>query len=44
MSIEGMESVVKFCVEENIVLLADEVYQENIWNPKKEVCVCWLCA
>jgi alanine transaminase len=27
-----MASVVRFCVEENLVLLADEVYQENVWN------------
>jgi len=30
-----MEVVVKFCQKHGIILLADEVYQENIWNPAK---------
>lgn len=28
--------IVKFCKEYNVVLLADEVYQENIYAPGKE--------
>eukprot|EP01086_Lenisia_limosa_P002782 TRINITY_DN167_c0_g1_i1.p1 TRINITY_DN167_c0_g1~~TRINITY_DN167_c0_g1_i1.p1 ORF type:complete len:472 (-),score=190.31 TRINITY_DN167_c0_g1_i1:127-1467(-) len=35
MSRESMESVVKFCHEEQLVLLADEVYQENIYDETK---------
>jgi len=31
-----MEDVVRFCHEQGLVLLADEVYQENIWNPAKK--------
>lgn len=26
----------KFCHSKNLVLLADEVYQENVWDPKSE--------
>ena len=29
---QDMEGILKFCHEEKIVLLADEVYQENIWQ------------
>eukprot|EP01039_Chlorochromonas_danica_P004293 gene4293-4713_t len=29
----NMREVVQMCVEEKICLLADEVYQENIWRP-----------
>jgi len=28
----AMREVVQFCVDNNIVLMADEVYQENIWK------------
>ena len=31
MSVESMEEVLAFCQKESLVLLADEVYQENIW-------------
>ncbi|CAM9412512.1 unnamed protein product [Chrysoparadoxa australica] len=31
-----VRSIVKFAAEENLVLLADEVYQENIWKKGKE--------
>jgi len=31
-----MKEVVRFCVKENLVLVADEVYQENIWKPDME--------
>lgn len=29
---DNMVDVIKFCVKENLVLCADEVYQENIWE------------
>lgn len=32
LSWDDMEGIVSFCHSENIVLLADEVYQENIWT------------
>lgn len=32
---ENQVDVVKFCKEEGIVLLADEVYQANIYSPDK---------
>lgn len=32
LSREGLEGVVRFCVEKNLVLLADEVYQENVYG------------
>ena len=31
-----MRAIVEFCVKENICLMADEVYQENIWNKNKK--------
>mmetsp|Transcript_6085 Transcript_6085/g.13275 ORF Transcript_6085/g.13275 Transcript_6085/m.13275 type:complete len:315 (-) Transcript_6085:21-965(-) len=36
LSREDLEIICKFCVKHNIVLLADEVYQRNIYNEKKE--------
>mmetsp|Transcript_6960 Transcript_6960/g.10487 ORF Transcript_6960/g.10487 Transcript_6960/m.10487 type:complete len:485 (-) Transcript_6960:73-1527(-) len=35
LSLENMQQIVDFCAGEQLVLLADEVYQENIWNPDK---------
>jgi alanine transaminase len=35
LSRENMEEVVAFCRDEKLVLLADEVYQENIWQDRK---------
>jgi alanine transaminase len=35
LSLEIMEEVVKLCAEEGLVLLADEVYQDNIWSASK---------
>jgi len=32
----AMREVVQFCVDNNIVLMADEVYQENIWKKGAE--------
>ena len=34
-SAEEMRNIVKFCKQENLVLLADEVYQENIWHNRE---------
>ena len=31
----NLEEVIDFCQKERLVLLADEVYQTNIYNPKK---------
>eukprot|EP00743_Colponemidia_sp_Colp-15_P001019 GILK01001125.1.p1 GENE.GILK01001125.1~~GILK01001125.1.p1 ORF type:complete len:514 (-),score=88.66 GILK01001125.1:119-1618(-) len=33
---ENMREIVQFCAEENLVLLADEVYQENIYKPNSQ--------
>ncbi|CAK9310550.1 unnamed protein product [Citrullus colocynthis] len=33
---ENQEQIVKFCKQEGLVLLADEVYQENIYVPDKK--------
>jgi alanine transaminase len=35
LSLEDMKEVVSLCAQENIVLFADEVYQENIWRPDR---------
>ncbi|KAJ3348552.1 hypothetical protein HDU83_001234 [Entophlyctis luteolus] len=32
---DNMVDIVKFCKEENLVLLADEVYQTNIYTPER---------
>ena len=36
LSKENMEDVIKFCVKERLVLLADEVYQDNIYLPRQK--------
>jgi alanine transaminase len=36
LSIENMKEVVRFCIRERLVLVADEVYQENIWKKDME--------
>lgn len=33
---ENVRDVVRFCVRENIVLMADEVYQENVYAEGKK--------
>ena len=33
---EDVETIARFCVENDIVLLADEVYQRNVYAPDKE--------
>ena len=35
LDVENMEEIVDFCQRRNVVLFADEVYQENIYNDKK---------
>lgn len=35
LSYENQVAVLKFCREEGVILLADEVYQSNIYNPNK---------
>ena len=36
MSREDLENIVRMCHEENIMILADEVYQENIYKEGRE--------
>lgn len=36
LSKENMQEIVTLCVEEGLLLLADEVYQENIWEDGKK--------
>ena len=36
MSREDLEAIMKICHAENIMVLADEVYQENIYKEGKE--------
>ncbi len=36
LTIENMKAVVRFCLKEKLVLVADEVYQENIWKKGME--------
>lgn len=31
LSVEDMQGIVQFCVDKGLALMADEVYQENIW-------------
>jgi alanine transaminase len=35
LSLDNMKEVVQFCSDENLILLADEVYQENIWQDRE---------
>jgi len=35
LSEENMRDVIRFCVQEMLVLFADEVYQENIWRANR---------
>jgi alanine transaminase len=32
---ENIRDIITFCAERQIVVMADEVYQENIYNPAK---------
>lgn len=36
LSEENIEEIIKFCYEHNLVILADEVYQNNIYSEKKK--------
>lgn len=33
---ETLKSLVKFCYDNDLVVIADEVYQENVYNPNKK--------
>lgn len=35
LSRENQEEILEFCKAEGIVLMADEVYQDNVYNPDK---------
>ncbi len=35
LSVDNMQAVVKFCEEESLVLMADEVYQANVYGSKQ---------
>ena len=35
LTVPAMEEVVRFCVENELVLMADEVYQENLYGARK---------
>lgn len=35
LTLENMQDIVKLCYEERLVLMADEVYQDNIYHPGK---------
>lgn len=35
---ESMKDIITFCSKEKLVLCADEVYQENIWNDARPFC------
>jgi len=35
LTVQNMKDIVKICVQEGLVLMADEVYQENIWAAEK---------
>jgi len=41
---DAIQDVVKFCSKHNLVLLADEVYQENVYEAKKEFYSCKRAA
>lgn len=36
LSRDDMVAIIEFCLRENLVLMADEVYQENIWAADRE--------
>jgi aspartate/methionine/tyrosine aminotransferase len=35
-----MERLINFCIDEGLVLFADEVYQENIWREDQKCVHC----
>lgn len=36
LSYESIEEIIRFAHEKNLIILADEVYQENIYSSKKQ--------
>ena len=36
LEVENMKEIIKFCHKENLILIADEVYQENIYIEGKK--------
>ncbi|KAA8495774.1 Alanine aminotransferase 2 [Porphyridium purpureum] len=36
LTVQNMQDIVSFCEEQNLLLMADEVYQENIYDSTKE--------
>ena len=44
LSKKAVREVVKFCAKHNLVLLADEVYQENVYNDEDEFYSCKRAA
>lgn len=36
LSYEVMKDIIKFCEERSLVIIADEVYQNNVYDPSKE--------
>ena len=36
LSHENQVDLLKFCAQHKLVLLADEVYQDNVYHPEKE--------
>lgn len=41
---ENLQDVIRFCVKHNLVLLADEVYQENVYDDDAEFISCKRAA
>ena len=35
LSIANIKEIVNFCIQENLVLMADEVYQQNIYQDER---------
>mmetsp|Transcript_18606 Transcript_18606/g.27306 ORF Transcript_18606/g.27306 Transcript_18606/m.27306 type:complete len:521 (-) Transcript_18606:298-1860(-) len=44
LSKKAVQDICKFCVKHNLVLLADEVYQENVYDEKAEFVSCKKAA
>ena len=38
LSCAELEEIIEFCWKEHLVLLSDEVYQNNVWDPEAEFC------
>jgi len=35
LTMDGIQDLLKFCYDNNLIVMADEVYQENIYNPAR---------